>query len=178
MRRWFRKESATPEDEITPLEIAEDGPVKPFIEHLEDLRGALFKILGALFVGFNIALLSANHILAFLTRPLRPGHGSSRELSPEPECDRLVCAVDENCPVRRVDHCGAGDLLFSRTIHFPGASAKGETIVVAGLRVGNAAVSRGVRHLFFSDDPADAMGIHPGEPLVGNRTAVDHRKLH
>jgi sec-independent protein translocase protein TatC len=71
LRRWFRKESATPEDEITPLEIAEDGPVKPFVEHLEDLRGALFKILGALFVGFNIALLSANHVLAFLTRPLR-----------------------------------------------------------------------------------------------------------
>jgi len=53
------------------LELADGGPVKPFVEHLEDLRRALFKILGALFVGFNIALLSANHILMFLTRPLR-----------------------------------------------------------------------------------------------------------
>jgi sec-independent protein translocase protein TatC len=71
LRRWFRKESVNPEDEVTPLEIADDGPVKPFVEHLEDLRGALFKILGALFVGFNIALLSANRILAFMTQPLR-----------------------------------------------------------------------------------------------------------
>jgi len=71
LRRWFRRESATPEDEATPLEIADGGPVKPFVEHLEDLRGTLFKILGALFVGFNVALLSANHILSFLTRPLR-----------------------------------------------------------------------------------------------------------
>ena len=53
------------------MELADGGPVKPFVEHLEDLRRALFKILGALFVGFNIALLSANHILMFLTRPLR-----------------------------------------------------------------------------------------------------------
>jgi sec-independent protein translocase protein TatC len=53
------------------LEFAEDGHVKPFVEHLEDLRTTLFKILGALFVGFNIALLSARHIMVFLTRPLR-----------------------------------------------------------------------------------------------------------
>lgn len=55
-----------------PLVLEDNGgPVKSFVEHLDDLRGALFKILGALFVGFNIALLFANRILAFLTSPLR-----------------------------------------------------------------------------------------------------------
>jgi sec-independent protein translocase protein TatC len=78
LRRWFsRKVSA---DRVKTVSGAgrdtdatgeDGGPVKPFVEHLEDLRRTLFKILGALFVGFNIALVCANHILAFLKAPLR-----------------------------------------------------------------------------------------------------------
>jgi len=44
--------------------------VKPFWEHLEDLRWMLIKSIIALFVGFNICMVFANRILKFLTAPL------------------------------------------------------------------------------------------------------------
>ena len=48
----------------------EDGEPKSFWEHLEDLRGTLWKSLIALTVAFLIALAFANRILRFLTSPL------------------------------------------------------------------------------------------------------------
>lgn len=48
-----------------------EGEKKSFVEHLEDFRRTLIKIGIALFIGFNICLVFANRILAFLVEPWR-----------------------------------------------------------------------------------------------------------
>jgi sec-independent protein translocase protein TatC len=40
------------------------------VEHLEDLRQMLFRMLGALFIGFNLCLIFANRLLLILEWPL------------------------------------------------------------------------------------------------------------
>ncbi|SVC11682.1 uncharacterized protein METZ01_LOCUS264536, partial [marine metagenome] len=46
------------------------GPVKPFLDHLEDFRWMLVKIFASVLVGMVIALAGAKWIVAFLTWPL------------------------------------------------------------------------------------------------------------
>lgn len=71
MPLWFRKKKPAETPDATPLpEDDGEGAVKPFWEHLEDLRWTLIKSIIALFVGFNICMVFANRILAFLTAPL------------------------------------------------------------------------------------------------------------
>src|ERR1041385_5803350 len=48
----------------------EGGPVKSFLEHLEDLRWVLIKSLVALGVGVLICLLAGNHVVRILKWPL------------------------------------------------------------------------------------------------------------
>src|ERR1043166_6919860 len=52
------------------LEEEEGGPVKSFLEHLEDLRWVLIKSLVALVLGMFICLVAGNHVVAILKRPL------------------------------------------------------------------------------------------------------------
>ena len=49
----------------------EGGPVKSFLEHLEDLRWALIKCASAIAVGVIICLIAGNHVVAILMRPLQ-----------------------------------------------------------------------------------------------------------
>lgn len=49
----------------------EGGPVKTFLEHLEDLRWVLIKSLVALGVAFVVCLIAGDHVVAVLTRPLK-----------------------------------------------------------------------------------------------------------
>ena len=61
------------EPESEPLqdhEEEEGGPVKSFLEHLEDLRWVLIKSLVALSLGMLICLIAGNHVVAILKRPL------------------------------------------------------------------------------------------------------------
>src|SRR5260370_38870852 len=51
-------------------EELEGGPVKSFLEHLEDLRWTLIKSGAAAVVGMLICLLGANYVVAILKRPL------------------------------------------------------------------------------------------------------------
>src|SRR5258706_13943495 len=51
-------------------EHEEGGPVKSFLEHLEDLRWMLIKSLSALGVAFLVCLLAGNYFVAILKRPL------------------------------------------------------------------------------------------------------------
>ena len=70
---WFSKlEPAKPGQDLKPTRNAGDDPdtTKPLVEHLEDLRRTLIRIAIALFVGFNICLVFANRIFAFLKAPL------------------------------------------------------------------------------------------------------------
>lgn len=48
----------------------EGGPVKSFLEHLEDLRWTLIKTVSALAVGMLICLLGGNYLVRILTYPL------------------------------------------------------------------------------------------------------------
>jgi sec-independent protein translocase protein TatC len=43
-------------------------------EHLEELRGRLFVMLGALTIGTVVAFVFSGHVLDWLDRPLPPGH--------------------------------------------------------------------------------------------------------
>jgi sec-independent protein translocase protein TatC len=62
---------ADPADEIRPEEEEEGGgPVKTFLEHLEDLRWVLIKSGTALVVAMMVCLLGVNHVVAILTWPL------------------------------------------------------------------------------------------------------------
>lgn len=49
---------------------AEGGPVKSFLEHLEDLRWVLVRSAVALFLGMLVCLIGANHVMAILKWPL------------------------------------------------------------------------------------------------------------
>jgi sec-independent protein translocase protein TatC len=48
----------------------EGGPVKSFLEHLEDLRWTLIKSASAIAVGVLLCLLAGNYVVAILMRPL------------------------------------------------------------------------------------------------------------
>jgi Tat protein translocase TatC len=47
------------------------GPVKSFLEHLEDLRWTLVKCAAVIAVGVLVCLLAGNHVVAILVRPLQ-----------------------------------------------------------------------------------------------------------
>jgi sec-independent protein translocase protein TatC len=51
-------------------EEQEGGPVKPFLEHLEDLRWVLIKSGAALMVGMLICLIAGDKVVGILKRPL------------------------------------------------------------------------------------------------------------
>src|SRR6266481_796944 len=48
----------------------EGGPVKTFLEHLEDLRWVLIKTLSAIGVAFVVCLLAAPQVVAIVEYPL------------------------------------------------------------------------------------------------------------
>lgn len=52
-------------------EEQEGGPVKTFLEHLEDLRWVLIKSLVAVAVGMLVCLIAGNYVVRILERPLR-----------------------------------------------------------------------------------------------------------
>jgi sec-independent protein translocase protein TatC len=62
------------EEPRTETDMAEEelegGPVKSFLEHLEDLRWMLIKSGAAAVVGMLVCLLGANYVVAILKRPL------------------------------------------------------------------------------------------------------------
>src|SRR6266567_6929779 len=56
-----------------PIDVQEEeegGPVKSFLEHLEDLRWVLIKSLAAAGVAILICLIGGNYVVAVLKKPL------------------------------------------------------------------------------------------------------------
>lgn len=51
-------------------EESEGGPVKTFLEHLEDLRWTLIKVTSALGVAMLVCFIGGNYLVRFLTYPL------------------------------------------------------------------------------------------------------------
>ncbi|PYK57511.1 MAG: hypothetical protein DME21_17080, partial [Verrucomicrobia bacterium] len=64
---------ADPTEESRPEETEEDGggPVKTFLEHLEDLRWMLIKSGAALLVGMIVCLYATHQVVTILKRPLQ-----------------------------------------------------------------------------------------------------------
>jgi len=62
-----------PAEEIDPLYApdSEGGPVKSFLEHLEDFRWMLIKCASALLVAMTVCLLGVNYVVAILEWPLK-----------------------------------------------------------------------------------------------------------
>src|SRR5262245_15748204 len=60
-----------PEDPRTDDDHEEEGgPVKSFLDHLEDLRWVLIKSLAALGIGMLICLIAGDRVVHILKRPL------------------------------------------------------------------------------------------------------------
>jgi sec-independent protein translocase protein TatC len=57
-------------DEERPEAEDEGGPVKSFLEHLEDLRWVLIKTMVAMAIGMLICLVGANYVVSILKWPL------------------------------------------------------------------------------------------------------------
>src|SRR3989449_7772382 len=60
-----------PDENRPDPEEEEGGPVKTFLEHLEDLRWVLIKSLVALGLGMFICLIAGNQVVSILKRPLK-----------------------------------------------------------------------------------------------------------
>ncbi len=60
-----------PEDKLLP-DTGEDygGPVKPFLEHLEDLRWMLIRVVVSVMIGMLVCLVASNRIVQILSAPL------------------------------------------------------------------------------------------------------------
>lgn len=71
---------ATPPPPVRPRSFTDDedeedeeeggGPVKPFLDHLEDLRWTLIKVVVSILLGMLVCLVAGNRLVAFLTWPL------------------------------------------------------------------------------------------------------------
>src|SRR5213592_866668 len=60
-----------PEDPRTDEELEQEGgPVKSFLDHLEDLRWVLIKSLAALGVGMLVCLIAGDRVVNILKYPL------------------------------------------------------------------------------------------------------------
>ncbi len=62
----YRPESASDDED----EEEGGGPVKPFLDHLEDLRWTLIKVVVSLLLGMLVCLVAGNRLVTFLTWPL------------------------------------------------------------------------------------------------------------
>jgi sec-independent protein translocase protein TatC len=58
------------EPEEPPFEEEEGGPVKPFLDHLEDLRWVLIKCISAIIIGMALCMAGAPYVVKFLQAPL------------------------------------------------------------------------------------------------------------
>ena len=56
---------------VMPPEDTEGGPRKPFLDHLEDLRMALLKCVGVIFLALIVCLFVDNKLAALLEYPIR-----------------------------------------------------------------------------------------------------------
>jgi sec-independent protein translocase protein TatC len=63
-------------ESVEEQEQEEGGPVKSFLEHLEDLRWVLIKSVVALGLSMLLCLIAGNHVVQILKRPLEKSRSS------------------------------------------------------------------------------------------------------
>lgn len=59
------------------------GPIKTFLEHLEDLRWTLIKCVSAVFISMIFCLVASNLLVQFLTWPLHHGQKNQKAIPKE-----------------------------------------------------------------------------------------------
>lgn len=69
--KWLADQQSRKSGQLELVSEETEGENKSFVGHLDDLRSTLIKISVALFLGFNVCMLFANRILAFLEEPWR-----------------------------------------------------------------------------------------------------------
>ena len=73
--------SLPPNPDFQDSDEAGGGPVKTFLEHLEDLRWTLIKCAVAVFLGFILCLSGSNVVIQFLKWPLMVAEGMRHSTS-------------------------------------------------------------------------------------------------
>ena len=63
-------ETEEPRTELDHEQEEEGGPVKSFLEHLEDLRWVLIKTASAVGVAMLLCLIAGNYVVRIVERPL------------------------------------------------------------------------------------------------------------
>ncbi len=64
-------ETEEPPPEVQDEPVEEGGPVKSFLDHLEDLRWVLIKTAAAVGVAMLVCLIAGNHVVGIIMRPLQ-----------------------------------------------------------------------------------------------------------
>src|SRR3954452_20283711 len=64
-------ETEEPRTDFDHEQEEEGGPVKSFLEHLEDLRWVLIKIAGVVGVAMLLCLIAGNYVVEIVERPLK-----------------------------------------------------------------------------------------------------------
>jgi sec-independent protein translocase protein TatC len=100
-----------PEENLHATQEEEDGggPVKTFLEHLEDLRWTLLKVFSSLLLAMLACLVGGNYLVEFLKWPLKQAMSSAGITPP----DRVVVKWETNILARmdRTNLANAGLIL-------------------------------------------------------------------
>src|SRR5438874_12619924 len=64
-------ETEEPRTEYEEEQEEEGGPVKSFLEHLEDLRWVLIKVAAAVGVAMLVCLIAGDKVVSIVERPLK-----------------------------------------------------------------------------------------------------------
>jgi len=95
--------SLPPNPDFQDSDEAGGGPVKTFLEHLEDLRWTLIKCAVAVFLGFILCLSGSNVVIQFLKWPLMVAEGMRHSTS-----GRVVFMLGTNVLTRMTPNDSGG----------------------------------------------------------------------
>lgn len=85
-----------------PEEEEGGGPVKPFLEHLEDLRWTLLKVVSVVLVSMILCLVAGNRLVSLLTYPLIRAQALSDSAN-KTAAIRLGSSIIGKVPLRSLD---------------------------------------------------------------------------
>ncbi|MEI7728034.1 MAG: twin-arginine translocase subunit TatC [Verrucomicrobiota bacterium] len=122
----------------------EGGPIKSFLEHLEDLRWVLVKCAIALLLGMMVCLFGVNYVVEILTWPLHRAGKMTSALISASNTKHVGVAVNDQ-------------ILWQ---------FKTETNLFAGLNLGsNQAVVMRMTTVMINDQPMLALKVETNSPL-------------
>lgn len=134
-----------------PSEEEGGGPIKSFLDHLEDLRWTIIRSGSAILIGMVVCLVAANHIVTWLKHPLETAERLSRE---EGGPTIFVALGNTKLATFKLE-----------TNRFPGIDFGSNQSVVARLGFAEMAAAAGTNRVLTVDVS--------GEPLPPNWTSID-----